>query len=37
MKKVIELETERLKLRQWNDSDFPIFSRINADASVMEY
>jgi len=37
MKEVIELETERLKLRQWNDSDLPIFAQINADANVMEY
>ena len=37
MVQVIELETERLKLRQWKDSDFPIFAEINSDPVVMEY
>lgn len=33
----IMLETERLILRQWKESDFPVFSRINADPAVMAY
>jgi len=37
MSKSIQLETERLKLRQWKDSDFPIFSEMNADPIVMKY
>jgi len=37
MKETIHLETKRLKLRQWKDTDLPIFSEMNADPSVMEY
>lgn len=37
MKEIIELETERLKLRQWKESDYLPFSEINADPVVMEY
>lgn len=37
MSKSIQLETERLKLRQWKNSDFPAFSEINADPVVMKY
>lgn len=29
---VHEIETKRLRLRQWQDSDYPIFARMNADA-----
>jgi len=31
------LSTKRLRLRQWKDSDLPFFSKMNADARVMEY
>ncbi len=34
---IIELDTERLLLRQWDESDFPIFYRLNSDPAVMEY
>jgi len=37
MKKVMELETTRLKLRQWKDDDYPTFAEMNADPCVMEY
>ncbi len=33
----IELETNRLRLRQWRDTDLPIFAEMNADSTVMEY
>lgn len=31
------LETKRLRLRQWKDSDLAIFSKMNADPSAMKY
>lgn len=31
------LTTKRLILRQWKDSDLPLFAKMNADARVMEY
>lgn len=31
------LQTQRLYLRQWHASDFPIFAEINADPEVMRY
>lgn len=34
---VRELETERLLLRQWKDSDYPAFARMSADAETMRY
>ena len=34
---VIELETERLKLRAWQDTDLPFFAQLNADEDVMRY
>ena len=34
---MIELETARLRLRQWRDSDLEPFARLNADAEVMEF
>jgi len=34
---IIEKETSRLKLRQWLNSDSPIFATMNADPAVMEY
>ncbi len=37
MTKITELETKRLKLRQWTNSDYPIFAEINSDTEVMEY
>jgi ribosomal-protein-alanine N-acetyltransferase len=37
MNSVIELETNRLKLRQWKASDLPAFSQMNADTEVMRY
>ena len=37
MGKLIELETSRLKLRQWRKQDFPVFAAINADTTVMKY
>jgi len=33
----IELETERLRLRQWRPSDFEPFAGLNADPQVMEF
>lgn len=35
--KTIALETKRIKLRQWRESDFLPFSELNADPYVMEY
>lgn len=32
-----EIETERLRLRQWQDSDYPLFARINADVESMRF
>ena len=37
MVKVVELETERLKLRQWKHSDYKPFSEMNADSEVLKY
>ena len=37
MNKTVTLTTQRLILRQWNDSDLPIFAEINADPAVMKY
>lgn len=37
MKSVIEVETERLLLRQWLPSDKAPFAALNADKRVMEY
>jgi len=31
------IETERLVIRQWRDSDKPLFAKLNADPSVMRY
>ncbi len=33
----MELESQRLILRQWNDDDYSTFAALNADPSVMEY
>ena len=30
-------ETERLKLREWQSNDLPVFAAMNADPAVMEY
>lgn len=37
MPTIIEPVTERLYLRQWQDSDYAPFARMNADPRVMEY
>ena len=37
MSKVIEIETDRLRLRQWKKEDFPGFAELNADVEVMKY
>ena len=34
---IIELQTNRLKLRQWKDSDLIAFAKLNADPEVMKY
>lgn len=34
---IFELETSRLKLRQWRKSDWPAFAKLNADSKVMRY
>lgn len=36
-KQLIELETERLKLRAWQESDLQPFAELNADKDVMHY
>ncbi len=37
MVKITELETDRLKLRQWSARDYAPFSELNADPEVMKY
>lgn len=37
MKKVYELETARLRLRQWTNDDKTALARLNANARVMEF
>lgn len=37
MGEIIEIETERLILRQWHDEDKPLFAKMNADPDVMKY
>ncbi|HEY6895933.1 MAG TPA: GNAT family N-acetyltransferase [Rhodocyclaceae bacterium] len=37
MAKLIEFETEHVRLRQWNDADYGPFAALNADARVMEF
>jgi RimJ/RimL family protein N-acetyltransferase len=37
MAELIEIETERLHLRQWIESDREPFARLNADPRVMEF
>lgn len=34
---MIVLETERLRIRNWLDTDRPLFAEINADPKVMEF
>jgi len=34
---MIEIETQRLRLREWRQQDKPAFARINADPRVMEH
>lgn len=31
------IQTERLILRQWKESDFPLFAQLNSDPEVMEF
>lgn len=35
--KPIRLETERLYLRQWEETDFELFAEMNSDRDIMEY
>jgi hypothetical protein len=37
MAQTIELETDRLCLRQWRKADFEWFAEMNADPKVMQY
>jgi RimJ/RimL family protein N-acetyltransferase len=37
MAELIEIETERLRLRQWIEADREPFARLNADPRVMEF
>lgn len=37
MANIIEMETERLKLRQWRKGDYSAFAKINSDPDVMKY
>ena len=37
MPQIIELDTPRLRLRQWRESDVTPFAAMNADPKVMEY
>jgi RimJ/RimL family protein N-acetyltransferase len=37
MQTITELETDRLRLRQWQDRDHDPFALLNADARVMEF
>ncbi|VXC96074.1 putative enzyme [Enterobacterales bacterium 8AC] len=34
---IISFQTERLRLREWQDSDLPAFAALNADPAVMTY
>lgn len=37
MTKIIQLETPRLRLRQWQDQDLEPFAKLNGDEEVMEF
>ncbi len=37
MVKVMEFDTERLRLRQWREADYEPFAALNADPRVMEF
>ena len=37
MTEIIQFYTERLYLRQWRDSDYALFAKLNADPKVMEF
>jgi len=37
MTELIELETKRLRLRQWRPADHEAFTALNADPRVMEF
>jgi len=34
---IVELQTDRLKLRQWKDSDLIAFAKLNADPEVLKF
>ncbi|KFK96819.1 MULTISPECIES: GNAT family N-acetyltransferase [unclassified Serratia (in: enterobacteria)] len=34
---IVSLQTARLRLREWQDSDLPAFAALNADPTVMKY
>ena len=37
MTKIKELGTKHLKLRRWQNSDLPLFAKMNADPDVMAF
>ncbi len=37
MAKITEIDTERLRLRQWREADYEPFAALNADPRVMEF
>ncbi|MCK4709960.1 MAG: GNAT family N-acetyltransferase, partial [Gammaproteobacteria bacterium] len=37
MSRIIEIETDRLRLRQWKETDYALFADLNADPEVMKY
>lgn len=37
MTAIIELQTERLIMRQWRKEDWPEFAKLNSDPVVMKY
>ena len=37
MTKIVEIDTPRLKLRQWQQEDWPVFAKMNANPEVMKY
>ena len=37
MSEIIEIQTDRLIMRQWNKDDYSAFAKMNADKDVMEF
>lgn len=37
MTDIIEIKTDRIRLRQWRKTDWPEFAKLNADPEVMQY